>query len=126
MNNRYASPVRKSPRKMMNGCASPLRKSPRKMISSSCASPVRKSPRKQITTPHTPTRGSSQDQKETESPRRRRSPRKIDVSVPNIGTEEEKEAAAEAPSKEVKYFPIFYPNTRLSDCKFLKSKTVKG
>ena len=58
----------------------------------------------------------------------RRSPRKVERSPQQKrGNEngEEKCGVPESPSKRVKYFPIFYPSTRLSDCKFPRSKNGK-
>ncbi|XP_063878935.1 N-acetyltransferase ESCO2-like isoform X1 [Scylla paramamosain] len=142
-----ASPVR-SPRKL-NGCASPVR-SPRKF--NGCASPVRKSPRKQgsedlaqdwespckhqeASTPgkKTHTSRAMADSLRLEqlgaSPSKR-SPRKQDRSMPqkrgNEKDREEESAIPESPSKKVKYFPIFYPSTRLADCKFPRSKNGRS
>lgn len=144
--NGLSTPTRRSPRKMMReACASPLRKSPRKGMGNSCASPARRSPRKQITESHTPVRSSPRkrqhDQTGTPSKDhcasqvlmegvsaspRRRSPRKTERPTPKKVQEEEEEGKPVTPeaqsSKEVKYFPIFYPKTRLSECQFPKSK----
>ncbi|XP_050735189.1 N-acetyltransferase ESCO2-like isoform X2 [Eriocheir sinensis] len=145
-----STPTRRSPRKMMrDSCASPLRKSPRKGMGSSCASPARKSPKKQVAESHTPLRGSPRklqhDQMDSPSKGsrasqavmegvsaspRRRSPRKLERPTPKkVEKEEEEEKEEGKPvtpeaqsSKEVKYFPIFYPKTRLSECHILKSK----
>ncbi|XP_045119622.1 N-acetyltransferase ESCO2-like [Portunus trituberculatus] len=135
--NGCASPVR-SPKKV-NGCASPVR-SPRKV--NGCASPVRRSPRKQgweelaqdwesphkvqeVSTPSKKTHASRAMEKAGASPSRR-SPRKQDRSSPqkrvNVEDGEEQRVIPESPSKKVKHFPIFYPSTRLADCKFPSSK----
>ena len=60
----------------------------------------------------------------------RRSPRKLEKSTPHKrsqeeGEDEDDQDTIKSPSKKVKYFPIFYPSSRLADCKFPRGKTGK-
>lgn len=136
-----------SPKKL-NGALTPVRRSPRKL--NGCASPVRKSPRKHMSESHTPQRESPRKRQEAVTPSNkphinqakadtlklekggaspaRKSPRKLERSTPkkHRREEEEEQVKPESPSKKVKYFPIFYPKTRLSDCKFPRGKTGRS
>ncbi|KAG0725091.1 N-acetyltransferase ESCO2 [Chionoecetes opilio] len=109
------------------------------------ASPTRRSPRKQAAEAHTQHLESPRRPREAATPSKtlttdalrlgdvsasptRRSPRKLERQTPvKRGKEEDDELdVPESPSKKVKYFPIFYPTTRLSDCKFPRSKTERS